>query len=130
MICLGTPNLQTIDLRKAIATPWVILTTGVASGHIVNLSMATKRKRYPPIALGNGPRISTPIQRMAKRVESSIEPELVCVFALHGTDTPCGTLPSQLHPRERLASRSHARRPYRPACGMMNDFRTHLHGSP
>jgi hypothetical protein len=38
----------------------VILTTGVASGHFVNLLMATKRKRYPPTTLGNGPRISTP----------------------------------------------------------------------
>jgi hypothetical protein len=36
------------------------LTTGVALGHLVNLSMATKRYRYPPTALGNGPRISTP----------------------------------------------------------------------
>jgi hypothetical protein len=60
MIRLGTPNLQTIDLRKATAAPWVILTIGVASGHFVNLSMATKRKRYSPTALGNGPRISTP----------------------------------------------------------------------
>jgi hypothetical protein len=32
----------------------------VASGHFVNLSMATKRKRYPPTVMGNGPRISTP----------------------------------------------------------------------
>jgi hypothetical protein len=31
----------------------------VASDHLVNLSMATKRYRYPPTALGNGPRIST-----------------------------------------------------------------------
>jgi hypothetical protein len=54
------PNLQIIDLRKATTAPWVILTTGVASGHFVNLSIATKRNRYPPIALGNGPRISTP----------------------------------------------------------------------
>jgi hypothetical protein len=60
MIWLGTPNLQIIDLRKATAAPWVILTTGVASGHFVKLSIETKRKRYPPIALGNGPRISTP----------------------------------------------------------------------
>jgi hypothetical protein len=94
-----------------------------------DLSMATKRKRYPPTTLGNGPRISTPIRRMARRVESSAEPELVCVSALHGTDTPCRTLSSQLHPGEWLASRSHAGRPYRPACGMTNDFRTHLHGS-
>jgi hypothetical protein len=60
MIRLGTPNLQTIDLRKATVAPWVILTIGVASSHFVNLSIATKRKRYPPTALGNGPRISTP----------------------------------------------------------------------
>jgi hypothetical protein len=60
MIRLGTPNLQIIDLREATTAPWVILTTGVASGHFVNLSIATKRKRYPLTALGNGPRISTP----------------------------------------------------------------------
>jgi hypothetical protein len=54
------PKFVDIDLRKATATPWVILTIGVASGHFVNLSIATKRKRYPPTALGNGPRISTP----------------------------------------------------------------------
>jgi hypothetical protein len=60
MIRLGTPNLQTMDLRKATAAPWVMLTTGVASGHLVNLSMATKRYRYSQMALGNGPRISTP----------------------------------------------------------------------
>jgi hypothetical protein len=29
MIRLGTPNLQIIDLRKATAAPWVILTIGV-----------------------------------------------------------------------------------------------------
>jgi hypothetical protein len=60
MIRLGTPNLQTMDLRKATAAPWVMLTIGVACGHLVNLSMATKRYRYPLTALGNGPRISTP----------------------------------------------------------------------
>jgi hypothetical protein len=60
MIWLGTPNLQIINMRKATIAPWVILTTGVASGHFVNLSMAMKRKRYPPTALENGPRISTP----------------------------------------------------------------------
>jgi hypothetical protein len=79
MIWLGTPNLQIIDLRKATAAPWVILTTGVASSHFVNFSTATKKKRYPPTALGNGPRISTPIQRIARRVESFAEPEPVCV---------------------------------------------------
>jgi hypothetical protein len=39
-------------LEEATAAPWVMLTTGVASGHFVNLSMATKRKRYPPTTLG------------------------------------------------------------------------------
>jgi hypothetical protein len=62
MIRLGTPNLQTIDLRKETAAPWVMLTTGVALGHFDNLSMATKRKLYPLMALGNGPSISTPIR--------------------------------------------------------------------
>jgi hypothetical protein len=71
-----------------------------------------------------------PIRRMARRVESSVEPELVCVSALHGTDTPCRTLPSQLHPGELLASKSHAGRPYQPVCGMLNDFHTFLHGYP
>jgi hypothetical protein len=74
--------------------------------------------------------VHPPIRRMARRAESSAEPELVCVSALHGIDTPCRTLPSQLHPGGRLASKSHAGRPYRPACGMRNDFRTLLHGSP
>jgi hypothetical protein len=130
MIRLGSPNLQIIDLRKATTTPWVILTTGVASGHFVNLSIATKRKWYPPTALGNGPRLSTPIRRMARRVESFVEPEPLYVSASHGTDMLCRTLPTQLHPGERLANRSRARRPYQPVCGMTNDFRTHLHGSP
>jgi hypothetical protein len=40
------------------------------SGHLVNLSMATKRYRYPPTALGNGPRISTP--HMANDQEGGI----------------------------------------------------------
>jgi hypothetical protein len=36
---------STIDLRKATAALWVMLTIGVASSHLVNLSMATKRYR-------------------------------------------------------------------------------------
>jgi hypothetical protein len=47
-------------LEESDSSTLVILTTGLASGHFVNLSMATKRNRYPPTALGNGPRISTP----------------------------------------------------------------------
>jgi hypothetical protein len=129
MIRLGTPNLQKIDLRKATSAPWVILITGVASSHFMNLSMATKRKQYPPTALGMALGYPPPIQGMTRRVESFAEPEPVCVSALHGIDMLRRTLPTQLHPREQLTSRSHAGRPYQPVCGMMNDFRTLLHGS-
>jgi hypothetical protein len=73
--------------------------------------------------------IHPPIRRMARRVESFAEPERVCVSALHGTDTPCRTLPSQLHPRELLASKSQPEG-LANQCGMLNDFRTLLHGSP
>jgi hypothetical protein len=41
MILFGTPNLHTIDLRNAIADALVMLTIGVASGHLVTLLMAT-----------------------------------------------------------------------------------------
>jgi hypothetical protein len=41
MILFGTPNRHTIDLRKVVADALVMLTTGVASGHLVNLSMVT-----------------------------------------------------------------------------------------
>jgi hypothetical protein len=85
--------------------------------------------RDPPL-WGMVPGYPPTIRRMARRVESSVEPELVCVSALHGIDTPCRTLPSQLHPGELLASKSHAGRPYQPMRGMLNDFRTLLHGSP
>jgi hypothetical protein len=88
-----------------------------------------EEETVPPTALGNGPRISTPIRRMARRVESFAQPEPVCVSTLHGTDMLRRTLPTRLHPGEQLASRSHARRPYQPVCGMLNDFRTLLHGS-
>jgi hypothetical protein len=130
MIRLGTPNLQTIDLRKATAAPWVMLTTGVASGHLVNLSMATNRYRYPPTALGNGPRISTPIRRTTRRAGSFAEPELVCVSASRGTGTLYRTLLDRPHPGGQLVNKNHAGRPYRPACGMKNDFHTPFHGSP
>jgi hypothetical protein len=43
-----------------------------------------------------------PIQQMARGVESFAEPLPVCVSALHGTDMLCRTLPTQLHPGERL----------------------------
>jgi hypothetical protein len=60
MIRFGTLNLHTIDLRNAIADALVMLATRIASGHLVNLSMATYTYRYPPTALGKGPKISNP----------------------------------------------------------------------
>jgi hypothetical protein len=52
---------STVDqLEESDSSTLVILTIGVASDHFVKLSMATKRNRYPPTALGNGLRISTP----------------------------------------------------------------------
>jgi hypothetical protein len=41
MTRFGTPNQHTIDLRKVVADALVILTTGVASGHLENFSIAT-----------------------------------------------------------------------------------------
>jgi hypothetical protein len=41
MIQFGTLNLHMIDLMNFTADCLLILTTGVASGHLVNLSMPT-----------------------------------------------------------------------------------------
>jgi hypothetical protein len=41
MIWFGTPNLYMMDLMNFTDDCLLILTTGVASGHLVNLSMAT-----------------------------------------------------------------------------------------
>jgi hypothetical protein len=60
MIRFGTPNLHMMELMNFIVDCLLILTTGVASGHLVNLSMATYRNRYPPTARGNGPTMSSP----------------------------------------------------------------------
>jgi hypothetical protein len=49
-----------MDLINLTVDCLLILTTGVASGQLVNLSMVTKRYRYPPMARGNGPRVSSP----------------------------------------------------------------------
>jgi hypothetical protein len=60
MIRFGTPNLHMMDLMNFIADCLLILTTGVASDHLVNLSMATYRNLYTPTARGNGPTMSSP----------------------------------------------------------------------
>jgi hypothetical protein len=49
-----------MDLMNLTVDCLFILTTGVASGHLVNLSMATYRYRNPSMALGNDPRMSSP----------------------------------------------------------------------
>jgi hypothetical protein len=60
MIRFGTLNLPMMDLMNFTVDCLLILTTRVASGHLVNLSMATYRNRYPPTARGNGPTMSSP----------------------------------------------------------------------
>jgi hypothetical protein len=60
MILFGTSHLQTMDLINLTTNCLLILTTGVASGHLVNLSMVTYRYQNPLMALGNGPRMSSP----------------------------------------------------------------------
>jgi hypothetical protein len=63
MILFGTPNLQTMDFKNLTTDCLLILTTQVASGHLVNLLMVMYKYRNPPTALGNGPRISSPHMR-------------------------------------------------------------------
>jgi hypothetical protein len=60
MIWFGTPNLHMMDLMNFTTDCLWILTAGVASGHLVNLSMVTYRNRYPPMVRGNGPTMSSP----------------------------------------------------------------------
>jgi hypothetical protein len=60
MILFRTPNLQMMDLINLTVDYFLTLTAGVASGHLVNLSMVMYRYRYPLMALGNGPRMSSP----------------------------------------------------------------------
>jgi hypothetical protein len=48
-----------MDLMNFTADCLLILTTRVASGHLVNL-MATYRNHHPPTARGNGPTMSSP----------------------------------------------------------------------
>jgi hypothetical protein len=52
MIQLGTPNLQTIDLRKATAAPWVMLTTEVGLWPLCELVNGDKEESVPT----DGPR--------------------------------------------------------------------------
>jgi hypothetical protein len=54
------PLISEVVLSQFTMDFLLTLTTGVASGHFVNLSMAMYRYWYPPMALGNGPKMSSP----------------------------------------------------------------------
>jgi hypothetical protein len=60
MILFETPNLQMMDLMNLTVDYLLILTTGVASDHLVNLSMVLYKYRNPLTALENGPRMYSP----------------------------------------------------------------------
>jgi hypothetical protein len=60
MILFGTPTLQTMDSMNLTMDCLLILTKGVASDHLVNLSMVTYIYQNPPMALGNVPSMSIP----------------------------------------------------------------------
>jgi hypothetical protein len=70
MIWFGTPNLHMMDLMNFTVDCLLILTIGIASGHLVKLSMATYRNWYPPTVRGNGPTMSNP--HTAKRHKGRI----------------------------------------------------------
>jgi hypothetical protein len=59
-----------IDMINLTVDCLLILTTGAASGHFVNLSTMTYKYRYPPTALGNGPKMSSPTWQTVMRIGS------------------------------------------------------------
>ena len=60
MMRLATPNLTKMLQMNLTVAAAVILRTGSASGHLVNLSMATNKNLRPPGAFGKGPKMSSP----------------------------------------------------------------------
>jgi hypothetical protein len=60
MTHLGKPNLKIIIHRNLTAFPCVMFTIGIASIHLVNVSIAINRNMNPPDALGKAPTISIP----------------------------------------------------------------------
>jgi hypothetical protein len=92
--------MQTIDLINLTADCLLILTIGVAFGHFVNLSMATYRYKYLLMALGKGPRMSSPLTVNGHEGGSFTASAPVCGSAWHETDTPCQSLPAQWRPGE------------------------------
>jgi hypothetical protein len=57
---LGTPNLYMILYRNLTAASYVMFTTGIASIHLVNVSLVTNKNLKPPGALGRTPMMSIP----------------------------------------------------------------------
>jgi hypothetical protein len=57
---LGTPNLYMILYGDLTAASCVIFTTGTASIHLVNVSVATNKNMNPPGALSKVPIMSIP----------------------------------------------------------------------
>jgi hypothetical protein len=60
MTFLGMPNLYMMLLSNLTDASCVMFTTGVASIHLVNVSMLMNKNLKPPGALGRMPMISTP----------------------------------------------------------------------
>src|SRR3954469_17324702 len=60
MILFGTPYLAAISTMNLTAVGPSSLLIGLASIHLVNLSTATSRCVMPPLAVLNGPTISSP----------------------------------------------------------------------
>jgi hypothetical protein len=54
------PNLYIMLLRNLTTASYVMFTTGVASIHLVNVSMPTNKNLKPLGALGRIPTMSTP----------------------------------------------------------------------
>jgi hypothetical protein len=54
------PNLYMMLCRKLTATSYVMFTTGIASIHLVNVSIMTDKNLNPPGDLGKTPTISIP----------------------------------------------------------------------
>src|SRR3954470_21677076 len=60
MILFGTPYLTVISTMNLTAVGPSSFLIGLASIHLVNVSTATKRCVMPPLAVLNGPTMSSP----------------------------------------------------------------------
>jgi hypothetical protein len=67
---LGTPNLYMILCKNLTADSYVIFATGIASIHLVKVSIAMNNNLNPPGALGKMLTVSIP--QIAKGQERSI----------------------------------------------------------